>query len=1192
MIIQALDDGDDLNDKLSLELRYIAKKVVKVYANGSKRGVWKTTQGKYQVLEVMFGVKMGFYAGSGSGGWKALDDGEDVNDKLSLELRLLKCMQMGQNGMFRKPRKGFSADVSAGSGSGGSIRYPRFENFVSSFVVIVAAIVMIVVVIVVELLVWLAKVRWSFVIEEKKSAKEIWDHLARLYEARSLYNKFFLKRKLYALRMTESTSVTEHVNNLNTLFSQLTSLSYIIEPQECAEILLQKENRRNNREDRQTSSRQVEALVVMRGRSMEPGSNRSHNHGKSKIRKKKNFKCFKCGKPGHFRKDSQGLNTSYPQGNVASTSKDGNALCCEAVAANESMKRFADVWMFDTGATFHMTIRREWFHQYKPISGGGSMYSCNDHELKIIGIGSIMVKMHDGTVRTIRDVRHVEGLKKNLLSLGQLDDLGCKVEIQSKIMKIIKGTLVLMKGEKVAANLYQLKGEIMEEAEASIASHSPSYRVVITWHQKLRHMSEQGMKILVERKLLPSLTKVSLSFCEHCVISKQHRLKFKNWFTLMCGKHRFYPWEEQLYKARVELDSGKKIKCLRTDNGGEYTGDEFDTFCRTLLERARAMLATASLGKSFWVKAVNTACYVINRSPSTAVELKTPMEMWTGKPVNYSDLHIFESPVYVMYNSQETTKLDPKSKKCLFLGYAEGLKGYHLWDPTAHKVVVSRDVVFMEDKIQENEEGDSTTRETTSIQMEKEFQSNNSFEAAPQHEVNETNESQAPATRTLNRKRRRPGWHSDYVIESNVAYCLLIEEGEPSTLQEALNNPDALFWKEAIKPIRNKWIYKIKKNGDDHVERYRARLVVKGYAQKEGIDFNGIFSLVVRMTIFQVVMALCATYDLHLEQLGVKTAFLYGNFEEEIYMLQPEEPNKDRINKLKAQLAREFEMKDLGPANKILGMQIYRDRVSRKIWLSQKSYVRKILQRFNMQDCKPISTSFPTNVKLSSKMSPSSEKEMMEMSRVPYASAVRSLMFAMICTRPNIAHAVGVVSRYMAEPGREHWKAVKRIFRYIKGTSDVALCFGDSDLIVIGYVDSDYAGDLDGSKSTTGYVFTLSGRTVSWVSKPQSVVVMSTTEAEYVAVAQASKEAVWLKMLLEELGHKEEQIILFCDNQSALYLARNPAFHSKTKHIRVQYYFVREKMEEGTVDMRKIHTDDNVADYLTKAINCDKFIWC
>ncbi|GKC09975.1 retrovirus-related pol polyprotein from transposon TNT 1-94 [Tanacetum coccineum] len=425
--------------------------------------------------------------------------------------------------------------------------------------------------------------------------------------------------------------------------------------------ILEEENRRNNREDRQTSSRQVDALVVTRGR-----------------------------------KDCRGLNTSYPQGNVASTSEDGNALCCEAAVANESRKRFADY--------------------------GGSVYSCNDHELKIIGIRSIMVKMHDGTV-----------------------------EIQNKNMKIIKGALVHMKGEKVAANLYQLKGEIMEEAEASVASHSPSHRVAITWHQKLGHMSEQGMKILVERKLLPGLTKVSLPFCEHCVISKQHRLKFKT-----SNSRSVYVLElvhSDVWKAPVLSLGGPKQEGIKRQFTTPYTPQQnrvAEWMNRTLLERARSMLATASLGKSFWAEAVNTA-----------------------------------------------------------------LKGYRLWDPTAHKVIISRDVVFMEDKIQENEEG----------------------------------------------------WQSDYVIGSNIAYCLLTEEGETSTLQEALNNLDASFWKEAMqeeiaalhknktwelvpllggrKPIGNKWVYKIKRNGDDQVERYRARLVVKGYAQKERIDFNELFTTVV-----------------------------------------------------------------------------------------------------------------------------------------------------------------------------------------------------------------------------------------------------------------------------------------------------------------------------------------------------------
>jgi hypothetical protein len=178
---------------------------------------------------------------------------------------------------------------------------------------------------------------------------------------------------------------------------------------------------------------------------------------------------------------------------------------------------------------------------------------------------------------------------------------------------------------------------------------------------------------------------------------------------------------------------------LRTNNGGEYTSDEFDNFCQhegikrqfttaytpqqnrvaermniTLLERTRAMLKAAGLGKSLWAEAVNTACYVINRSPSTAIELKTPMEMWTGKPADYSRLHIFGSPMYVMYNTQEVSKLDSKSRKYVFLGYADGVKGYRLWDPTAHKVVINRDVIFAEGKMQ-MEEHNSILKETTTV---------------------------------------------------------------------------------------------------------------------------------------------------------------------------------------------------------------------------------------------------------------------------------------------------------------------------------------------------------------------------------------------------------------------------------------------------------------------------------------------
>ncbi|KAE8675023.1 putative pectinesterase 53 [Hibiscus syriacus] len=347
-----------------------------------------------------------------------------------------------------------------------------------------------------------------------------------------------------------------------------------------------------------------------------------------------------------------------------------------------------------------------------------------------------------------------------------------------------------------------------------------------------------------------------------------------------------------------------------------------------------------------------------------------------------------------------------RMRKPNHLFHLVSLMGYRLCDPTARKVIINMDVIFIEDKLQRKEDDYSAEKsETTQIHVENEVEQGDSSETEPTHDEQEPESSEATTTRQLDRVKRRPNWHSDYVIEGNIAYCLLTE------------------------------------------------------------DF--------RLTTVRVVLAMCATLNLHLEQLDVKTIFIHGNLEEDIYMLQAEgfeekkkknlvcrlnadpcayfkrfgdndfiilllyvddmlvaEPNKDHIEELKAQLAREFEMKDLVSANNILGMQIHRDRSNRKIWLSQKNYLKKILSRLNMQD-------------------------------------LRSLMFAMICTRPDIAQAVGVVSRYMVNPGKEHWNIVKRTLRYIKGTSNVALCYGGSNLLINGYVNSDYARDLDKRKSTT-----------------------------------------------------------------------------------------------------------------------------
>eukprot|EP00253_Pinus_taeda_P006781 PITA_06781 len=236
-------------------------------------------------------------------------------------------------------------------------------------------------------------------------------------------------------------------------------------------------------------------------------------------------------------------------------------------------------------------------------------------------------------------------------------------------------------------------------------------------------------------------------------------------------------------------------------------------------------------------------------------------------------------------------------------------------------------------------------------------------------------------------------------------------------------------------------------------------------------------------------------------------------------------------------------------------------------------------------------------VRLSDEQCPKTQEEEEDMSRVPYASAVCSLMYAMFCTRPDIANAVGVLSRFMSKPGKEHWTTVKQVYRYLRGTSDYGLWYqGILGLGIIldihDFVDAYWAGDLYQRGSISGYVFNLFGGVVSWMSKKQSVVALSTTEAEYMAATHVSKEAVWLQRFCSSMGLVQEAIRIECDNHNAIFLAKNPTYHSKTKHIDVQYHFVRDMIEDKKVLPIKVDTLKNNTNALTKSVSSEKFSWC
>lgn len=239
-----------------------------------------------------------------------------------------------------------------------------------------------------------------------------------------------------------------------------------------------------------------------------------------------------------------------------------------------------------------------------------------------------------------------------------------------------------------------------------------------------------------------------------------------------------------------------------------------------------------------------------------------------------------------------------------------------------------------------------------------------------------------------------------------------------------------------------------------------------------------------------------------------------------------------------------------------------------------------------MSTAKAVDTPCAANIHLSIAFAPKSIEEREYMSRVPSSSAVGSLMYAMVCTRSDLAHAVSIVSKFMAKPGKEQWQVVKRIFRYLRDTSDIGLIYGsDTQCLVTSFSDSDYAGDVDSRRSMTGYVFTLDGSVVSWKAILQSTVTLSTTEAEYMALTEANKERIWLKGLIGDLGLHHDQAIVYCDNLSAICLAKDQVHHERIKHIDVRYHFLR---NEKIIKVMKVGT----ADMFTKPVPHSKFQHC
>ncbi len=280
-------------------------------------------------------------------------------------------------------------------------------------------------------------------------------------------------------------------------------------------------------------------------------------------------------------------------------------------------------------------------------------------------------------------------------------------------------------------------------------------------------------------------------------------------------------------------------------------------------------------------------------------------------------------------------------------------------------------------------------------------------------------------------------------------------------------------------------------------------------------------------------------------------------------------------------------MEDQGPVHYVLGMTIQFNRATGEMSLAQHAYLKNVLQRFNMAESRPVKTPMEVNANFNV-LAPTED----QVNPADYQAAIGCLLWLSMGTRPDIAQAVAVLARFVANPSDAHWTGVKRVLRYLNGTRHLCLQYQKSDEPnLIGMCDVDWAGDPLNRRSTTGFTFTMGGTAVSWLSKQQPVVALSSCEAEYIALSAAVQELIWLNRLLGELGFKDLVFtVIYEDNQGAIALAKNPVGHKRTKHIDMRYHFIREKIDRGQLVLKYRSTKDMTADIFTKGLPVNKFV--
>lgn len=515
-----------------------------------------------------------------------------------------------------------------------------------------------------------------------------------------------------------------------------------------------------------------------------------------------------------------------------------------------------------------------------------------------------------------------------------------------------------------------------------------------------------------------------------------------------------------------------------------------------------------------------------------------------------------------------------------------------------------------------------------------------------------------------------PSRYDDYLVYKSERPSMK----EPTNFKEALECKDRNLWMEAMqeeleaikenntwelmelpkgrKAIGSKWVYKIKRDNKGEVLRYKARLVAKGFSQKFGIDYDEVFAPTVRSTTFRVLLSEAAAKGYIVKHFDVKTAFLNGKIDEEVYMKQPEGfaegdkvcrlrkglyglkqaarqwnkeinrvlshngytqslwdqclyfckennvvnyvlihvddilmagNNQEMMEKLMENMNKHFELKDLGLVKHFLGIEIEKDSTG-NFMISQERYIEDIIERTGMKEAKisvyPLDPGYEKTIK----------SEVLENNN-EYQKLIGMLLYLSTNTRPDISASISILSQKIKNPSKNDLNEVKRVIRYLKGTKGLKLKLSSlksCDKGLVAYSDANWAENRKDRKSNSGYIVMLNGGTVSWACRKQECVSLSSTEAEYIALAETVQEVIWIKGILSEFNHVKESVTIYEDNQSCIKMTENSKFSNRSKHIDTKYHFIKDLKEKNEIKVNYCPTVNNVADMLTKPLSGEK----